>query len=455
MKNSLLVKLVACSAFAIIFTACTSAPKGELSSTANPSEEIGRLSADLSKAQESNLDVLARNEFLKSYKFLELAKEDLANGKKQEKIIDDLRYGKESLKKAYMTAEGRQNKASSLFEARQKAIKAGASQSSKLSKTWTRLDEDLSTVADRIDKVSPADIEDYQARYIELEKMAVIETHLGRASAQVNGARDDGAEKSAPVSFRKSDMSLKNAESLIGSNVNNPLNFKSSVIQANYDAQFLVDVLDTIKQNGKSMTEAAAAKLVRQKRQITNLREDLITSEGVISDNEVELQQKNAALNEAQANVAIQIAMEKSRQQFSNKEAEAYQQGGNLLIRLKSMNFQSGHSELPTQSILLLAKVSEVAKSLNAKEIMVEGHTDSMGTVEMNKKLSEQRASAVATYFRANGFESTQIQSMGYGFEKPLATNKSKVGRSQNRRVDIVITPASEPKRNPFYEGRR
>lgn len=449
MKKNILFEYLIVSMTALVFVACTSAPKGELSSSANPREEIERLSVDLNVAQDTNIDVLAREEYLKSYKFLERAKEDLANGKDQEKVIDDLRFGRESLKKAYSTAGNRKDKAPGLFEARQNAIKAGAAQSSKLKKELDNIDEDIAVKADKIDKISPENLERYQSRYVELQKKAVVESHLGNASAQINGASNDGAEKSAPEAFRKSEISLKNAESLIGSNVSNPSGFSEAAIQANNDAQYLSEVMETIKQNGKSMTEAAASKIVLQKRQIADLRKDLSTSEGATSAVELKLGEKNRALadkdialNEAEASIAIQSAMEKSRQQFSKNEAVAYQQGGSLLIRLKSMNFKSGRSELPTQSLLLLAKVSEVAKSLNAREIKVEGHTDSIGTSEINKKISEQRATAVATYFKANGFEGTQVVSEGHGFESPIATNKSKEGRAQNRRVDIVITPA-------------
>lgn len=143
----------------------------------------------------------------------------------------------------------------------------------------------------------------------------------------------------------------------------------------------------------------------------------------------------------ASASVEFQKAMETARKQFSVDEAEAYQQGKNLLIRLKKINFVSGRSELPGASLSTLAKVSDVAKSLNASEIKVEGHTDSLGTATQNKTISEERAHAVASYFKSNGFSHIAVASEGYGFEKTIATNKSKVGRAQNRRVDIIITP--------------
>lgn len=433
---------------AFFVAACSTAPKGQISSSADPAEEIGKLITDLNIAQENNVDVLARKDYLKAQKYLDRAKSDLAKGKDQEDVIDELRYSKEALQKAYSTAGTRKEKASALFAARQSAMQAGASRSTKLRGDWKDVDEDIADVAHKLDKVSAEDLEMYQMRYVDLERKAVIENQLGRATAQVSGARSDGAEKIAPAALRKADMSLKNAESLISTNVTNPPGFEQAVVQATNDADLLSDVMEVQKQNGKNLSESAATKMVMQGRTISGLKKNLNTSRGETSNAERQviagnrkLDQKDRALDKAQSSVAIQTAMEESRQQFTNNEAEVYQQGGSLVIRLKTMNFRTGRADLPEQSLKTLSKVSEVAKNLNAKEIKVEGHTDSIGTSEINQKLSEQRASAVAAYFKSNGFDSAEVSSEGLGYDHPIATNKSKAGRALNRRVDVIITP--------------
>lgn len=248
---------------------------------------------------------------------------------------------------------------------------------------------------------------------------------------------------------------------------------------ANKDAEYLNDVMIVIKQN-KKLSELAAIKMVSQKREIRDLKEERSDTASATAAKEWDLKNKNDELAEdieaqnsnlkskeqdlankdvdmlvmqkdmhskdkdlqsANATVEIQRALESARSKFSSDEAEAYQQGGNLVIRLKKVNFSSGSSEIPSGSLASLAKVSDVAKSLNASDIKVEGHTDSVGAESVNQSISEKRATAVATYFKSNGFSDINIMSQGYGFQKPIATNKSKEGRSQNRRVDIVITP--------------
>lgn len=448
MKYNRTIRYLMIPMTALFFAACSTAPKDQLSSSADPAEEIGKLITDLNIAQENNVDVLARKDYLKAQKYLDRAKSDLAKGKDQEDVIDELRYGKEALQKAYSTAGTRKEKASALFAARQSAMQSGASRSTKLRDDWQDIDEDIADVAHKLDKVSAEDLEMYQMRYVDLERKAVIENQLGRATAQVSGARSDGAEKIAPAALRKADMSLKNAESLISTNVTNPPGFEQAVVQATNDADLLSDVMEVQKQNGKKLSESAATKMVMQGRTISGLKKNLNTSRSETSNAERQviagnrkLDQKDRDLDKAQSSVAIQTAMEESRQQFNSNEAEVYQQGGNLVIRLKTMNFRTGRADLPEQSLKTLSKVSEVAKNLNAKEIKVEGHTDSIGTSEINQKLSEQRASAVAAYFKSNGFDGAEVSSEGLGYDHPIATNKSKAGRALNRRVDVIITP--------------
>ena len=72
---------------------------------------------------------------------------------------------------------------------------------------------------------------------------------------------------------------------------------------------------------------------------------------------------------------------------------------------------------------------------------MIEGHTDSQGSDEVNQKLSGNRATAVAEYLMANMGVQTPINSQGFGESRPVASNDTPEGRAKNRRIDVVITP--------------
>ena len=263
-------------ASSFLLTACsTPAPQGELSSTANPREEIGKMSADLNTARQANVDVLARESYKKSAAAFENAEKDLANNKPQEKIIDDLRFSKSFLKEAYATAEGRKNKVPGLFEARQNAIKAGAATLPDLQKEWRSIDDDVADYATELDSLSAKKVSDLQAKYIALEGKATFQTQLGTAQSQFNGARRDNASSRAPGTFRRAELSLKNAESVIAVNVRNPSGYQKAVEQANADAMLLSEVTEMQKQNGKGFSENAALKMVAQKHQISDLKNNL------------------------------------------------------------------------------------------------------------------------------------------------------------------------------------
>jgi OOP family OmpA-OmpF porin len=68
---------------------------------------------------------------------------------------------------------------------------------------------------------------------------------------------------------------------------------------------------------------------------------------------------------------------------------------------------------------------------------IVEGHTDNVGADAYNMNLSKERAKAVMDYLVSKGVPATKISSVGYGEEKPIASNETEEGRSKNRRVEI------------------
>jgi outer membrane protein OmpA-like peptidoglycan-associated protein len=73
-------------------------------------------------------------------------------------------------------------------------------------------------------------------------------------------------------------------------------------------------------------------------------------------------------------------------------------------------------------------------------KIKIAGHTDNVGSAEFNKQLSEKRAAAVVEYLKKKGIDSRRLSSVGFGEEKPLASNDDeKEGRELNRRTEFEI----------------
>jgi len=81
--------------------------------------------------------------------------------------------------------------------------------------------------------------------------------------------------------------------------------------------------------------------------------------------------------------------------------------------------------------------VAEILKKNPAMTIVLQGHTDNVGSADYNQKLSGKRANFVKDYLVNRGISSGRISCEGYGFSQPVATNTTDFGRSLNRRVTI------------------
>lgn len=112
----------------------------------------------------------------------------------------------------------------------------------------------------------------------------------------------------------------------------------------------------------------------------------------------------------------------------------------NRLTLNDSINFDTGKDSIKPQSYPVL---DQVAKLLNEhpemKRIRVEGHTDNVGNATYNKELSQRRAQSVVRYLVSKGVAESRLVPVGFGFEQPIASNGTALGRAKNRRVAFTV----------------
>ena len=90
----------------------------------------------------------------------------------------------------------------------------------------------------------------------------------------------------------------------------------------------------------------------------------------------------------------------------------------------------------------LLSKVQKAIRTFGEPTVVIEGHTDSTGSDDVNEHLSQKRAESVREYLIANRTLSDEkIVAVGYGSMRPLASNKTAAGRAINRRIDVIVKP--------------
>lgn len=102
-----------------------------------------------------------------------------------------------------------------------------------------------------------------------------------------------------------------------------------------------------------------------------------------------------------------------------------------------SITFATGSAEITSTSIL-----NDLAEQIGASEglqVIVEGHTDNTGNADANVTLSKSRAAAVVAYLVSKGLPEASFKSDGFGSQKPIADNNTIIGKSKNRRVQIIL----------------
>ncbi len=103
--------------------------------------------------------------------------------------------------------------------------------------------------------------------------------------------------------------------------------------------------------------------------------------------------------------------------------------------------FDFAKYEIKPRFYPIFDEVVAVLNSNPSLKIVIEGYTDNIGTEAYNQKLSEERAKAVKTYLVKKGIQSNRLSTVGYGFSRPGATNKTSAGRALNRRVKLEPLP--------------
>jgi outer membrane protein OmpA-like peptidoglycan-associated protein len=130
------------------------------------------------------------------------------------------------------------------------------------------------------------------------------------------------------------------------------------------------------------------------------------------------------------------------------EEIKVEREGEGIKITLGSgILFDVGKADLKPQVRENLKKVAETLKEYNDTEILIAGHTDSDGSDELNLKLSERRASAVANYLAGLGVARVRLKTQGLGETQPVAENVDAVGKQKNRRVEMAIYANEELKK--------
>ncbi|PRX56777.1 OmpA family protein [Flagellimonas meridianipacifica] len=105
----------------------------------------------------------------------------------------------------------------------------------------------------------------------------------------------------------------------------------------------------------------------------------------------------------------------------------------------RTILFDTGKSSIKAESTTVMVDIIQILNEYPNAKFTVEGHTDSVGSAKTNQRLSEERANSVRDFLIDKGIGADRLTAIGYGEDKPIATNNTRSGRTQNRRVEINL----------------
>lgn len=186
------------------------------------------------------------------------------------------------------------------------------------------------------------------------------------------------------------------------------------------------------------------AQVAARNAQIANEKILAAQARDEIEKGNAERQAVLAEAREAEARRASQQAqMAEQRastleQELADMRAEKTDRG--MVLTLGDVLFDTGQATLKAGAYRTIDRLADVLKQAPDRKVMIEGHTDSVGSEELNQGLSERRAAAVQNALLERGVSANQIGAIGKGEAFPIASNDNVGGRQRNRRVEMIFT---------------
>ncbi|HDP98507.1 MAG TPA: hypothetical protein ENN22_04900 [bacterium] len=439
-----------------------------------------------SQAKSEQADLLSPNNFKKAIDKYENAKKDFNNGKNIDKNLVEI---KAFLEKAIQIAKIGQLNFENLLRAREDALEANAvefakdkfekAESNFLDAAKTLENESFSKAKEMAPKI--------EEQFRDAELSAIKVSIIGNVKKMLTQAEKQKVKKYAPETIQKATDLLNSAESILISDRSAKTEAKDKAELAEYEvkhAMFLNEKINELRKDDTNWEQLilehesffsqilkelgfsprfdqgfdkptqsvlkAIKSLKDQNKELSNEIYALDQKIEKLENEKNELMDDLAQLKEKEAGLRTKLTIEQKQKEkfqkieslFKKDEAAVLREADRIIIRLVGLNFASGKAVINPEHFGLLTKLQRAIKIFPDYQISVEGHTDNRGDDRMNQSLSLKRARAVMAYLIANmGVDESQINAVGYGEDKPLASNQTEQGRAQNRRIDIVLSP--------------
>ena len=429
----------------------------------------------LDKLQNRNAEILAPENFKKAVELYKEANADyddqgVSTFEIKEKLAESRKYASKALNIVILANDT----LAKPIKARESALGENAPLFAQ--ELWDEAEEVFKEATTSLEDDDMDDAIKYGARafdlYIQAEKLAIKNSILGDAGSQLTLAKNEEAQTYCIQTYRLAYNLFMEANEILKKDPYAKEQARAKAMQAAYEArhaQYLAKKIKAALKNESSLEY----ELLKMESILSDMAAifhyDVKFDEGIekpaktildfisdLKEQEKSLLKKNAlyeekinSLQESDASKSVRIKqsemlrkkIERVKDLFKASEAQVLFQGNKLVIHLYGLYFAPGKAVIQPEYYTLLSKVQKAINEFPEKYILIEGHTDATGSAYKNKKLSQRRAQAVSEYLQANlNLDANQIEYLGLGDEKPIASNKTRAGRAKNRRIDVIIS---------------
>lgn len=191
--------------------------------------------------------------------------------------------------------------------------------------------------------------------------------------------------------------------------------------------------------------EERDALVLQTEAQIAELTEALEDERAALTALRDELESTKSALAKAEADQPVNN-LDLSQEDAADIGGQLTETGILVEFEPDELSFDSASAILPTTNLPTLDRIAKWLEDRPELNVRIEGHTDSLGSPEINQPLSQQRAEAVRQALIDRGIAAERVMARGAGSTQPIADNATPEGQRRNRRVEIYLMTAQEDK---------
>ncbi len=448
--------------------------------------------ANRAQAEAADAAMLSPGNYAAAVRTLERARRQAESGQAAATLNEGINEADNRFRAAIAAAQLAQKTFADVIREREAARSADAWRL--VPERWLKAEQDFKTATKRLEDGGLKSADELgvvaAGSYREAQLQALRSRYLSPVRALLVEAGRMKAARHAPRTLAEANARLAEAESALVTHRSQPelaaadietarlaaahaLHIATAIHQVDTDEQTIEDLVLSLEQSVRRMAEAAglpaasiAGDAVETESLVTgmkalraraeNAERELGERDRRLKGMEEELRELDARLGGATTErdrlLMKQAAEQRLReqisaleQQFRPDEGRIIQAPGKLTLRLTGLSFPPGSAQLERSAGPLLQKAGQAIALFPRAGIVIEGHTDSAGDAESNQRLSEARAQTVQSRLMTElALPAGRLHALGYGEDRPIASNDTTAGRKQNRRIDIVIQTANE-----------